>query len=240
MILSYTRVSTLEQDAPGTTSMAEQARRNKAIATLRGAAAFDFANYQDAGVSGTIPLAERPAGRDMLANAKPGDVIVATKMDRLFRSARDALVTADALKQRGIDLILTDIGTDPITGNGAGKLFFGIMANVAEFERERIAERMSDGRRAKTARGGYVGGEAPYGYRRVGVGRQARLEPDPEEQDIVRMVAAIRQRHGYRKPYRITKVLAELGIKTRRGTEMTRVQVTRMLRQAERMGATGG
>ena len=238
MILSYARVSTLEQAADGTTSIQEQERRNKAIATLRGAASFDFVTFSDAGVSGSIPLAERPAGRDMLAAAKPNDVIVATKMDRLFRSAADALVTADELKRKGIDLILTDISTDPITGNGAGKLFFGIMANVAEFERERIAERMQDGKRAKKQHGGHIGGEAPYGYRKVGTGREARLEPDVEEQDIIRMVAAIRERHGYRRPYRITKVLADLGVKSRRGTELTRVQVTRMLKQAEMINGT--
>ena len=93
MIFSYARVSTTEQAADGTTSIAEQHRKNRALATMRGVSADNIAEFTDAGVSGSIALSERPSGKEMLDAAKKGDVIVASKMDRLFRSASDALVT---------------------------------------------------------------------------------------------------------------------------------------------------
>src|SRR5271156_1644951 len=168
MILAYGRVSTADQAADGTTSISEQVRKAKAIADLRGASSFDFITFTDEGVSGSIPLAERPAGQEMLQAAKKGDIIVAAKMDRLFRSASDALNTAEALKARGVDLVLVDMGTSPVTENGTAKMFFGMLALVAEFERGRIAERMQDGRKGKKQRNGHLGGIAPYGFKVVG------------------------------------------------------------------------
>ena len=65
-------------------------------------------------------------------------------------------------------------------------------SEFAEFERTRIAERMEDGRRGKKARGGHIGGTAPYGYRVVGAGREAMLERVPEEERIALRAAALR------------------------------------------------
>src|ERR1700682_128104 len=98
MILGYARVSTSEQASSEATSLQEQERKCRAIAQLRGAQVFDFVHYVDAGVSGSIPLSRRPAGAEILQTLKAGDVLVAAKLDRLFRSAIDALQTARDLK----------------------------------------------------------------------------------------------------------------------------------------------
>src|ERR1700678_2698034 len=165
MIFSYARVSTLEQAADGAISIAEQHRKNRALASMRGGSSDDGIEFTDAGISGSVALSERPSGREMLAGAKKGDVICACKMDRLFRSASDALVTAEALKDRGVDLILIDLGLDPVTGNGTAKLFFGVLTLMAEFERDRIRERTEEGRRGKRERSGYMGGVVPFGFK---------------------------------------------------------------------------
>lgn len=229
MILSYSRVSTAEQAADGATSLAEQRRRNWAVAQLRGVSAHDFAHYEDAGVSGSIPLNLRPAGRELLAAASKGDIIVACKLDRLFRSAHDAMSTAEDLKKRGVDLILIDMGSDPVTGNGVAKLFFGLLALVAEFERERINERMEEGREAKKRSGGHTGGRAPYGFRIEGEGKQARLVPHEGEQEVVGLVAHLRGKLRDR-PHSIALALNERGVRSRSGKPFQAVQVQRMLR----------
>ena len=226
MILSYARVSTLGQDKDGATSLAEQTRRNKAIADLRGAPAIDFVKFVDRGVSGTIPLARRPAGREMLAAAGTGDVIVANKMDRLFRSASDALTIAEQLKTRGIELVLIDMGLEPVTSNGTAKLFFGMLACVAEFERERIAERTADGRRAKIEKQGHIGGDAPYGYAVEGRGREAVLVPVEHEQEIVRRARALSERY---RPAQVARLLNESGCRSRTSSPFYVYQVERMV-----------
>ncbi|MDI3304674.1 MAG: recombinase family protein [Burkholderia multivorans] len=171
----YTRVSAIDQ-ADGT-SLEEQARKINAIADFRGEKVERI--FVDAGVSGSTALEQRPEGKKLAKALKKGDVLICAKLDRAFRDAADALEKMKTWKQAGIKLILTDMGTEPVTENGVSKLMFTILAGFAEWERERILERINDGRRAKRAKGGFVGGSAPFGFRVVGQGRDAMLEPDP-------------------------------------------------------------
>lgn len=185
----YTRVSTAEQAADDRTSLETQRRRIGQAAELAGLMIDEI--IEEAGVSGSRPLAERPAGGPLLARLRKGDTIIVAKLDRAFRNAADALATAEQLKAQKIDLIIADMGSEPVTQNGVGRMFFGMLALVAEFERERIRERLADGRGAKRAAGGHIGGTAPFGYRKVGVGRAAKLEKVPEQQAALATMRAL-------------------------------------------------
>ena len=187
MILSYSRVSTIGQADDDSTSIDEQQRKIRAIASLRGMPEWELMQYVDV-ISGSIPLGQREQGALMLRQAHKGDFIVAVKLDRLFRSVRDASATIELLTEAGVHLILADISTEPVTANGAGKLFFDMMAAFAEFERGRIAERMVDGRVAKARRGGHIGGSAPYGWNIIGEGVTSTLVPNEAEQVIRRKI----------------------------------------------------
>lgn len=226
MILSYVRCSTEEQAAEGTTTLSEQERKNRGFAMMRGVDSFDIVNYVDAGVSGSIPLCDRPEGGRMLDEMKAGDTICASKLDRIFRSALDALQTVEILKERGVDLVLLDVGTDPVNGNGIARLFFSMLAAFAEFERTRIAERMHDGREAKRRNGGCIG-QVPYGYRKVGSGKTATLVEDPYEQKVI---ATTRGMTGI-GPGAITRKINESGLRSRAGQPFQIVQVQRIMAQ---------
>jgi DNA invertase Pin-like site-specific DNA recombinase len=116
--------------------------------------------FEEPGASGSTPLESRPVGSELYRVLHSGDTLIVARLDRAFRNAADALAKADSWKRTGIRLIVSDMGADPVTDNGVAKLFFGMLALVAEFERERILERTKDGRRAKVERGGHVGGSA--------------------------------------------------------------------------------
>lgn len=184
----YTRVSTGEQ-ALGT-SLADQRRKLEGLAMMRGEELTDIAT--DAGVSGAVPFDQRPAGAALLAKLQPGDVVLVAKLDRIFRSAEDALSRARRWKEQHIGLVVADMGVDPVTDNGTSRMFFGMLALVAEFERERIRERMADGRKAKAKQGGHIGGKRPFGYEVEGTGKEARLVPLPEEQELIQRILALR------------------------------------------------
>jgi putative DNA-invertase from lambdoid prophage Rac len=85
------------------------------------------------GVSGSIPVEQRPIGGQLFARLQKGDIVVAAKLDRLFRSALDALKVVESLKGRGVKLHLLDLGGD-IAGNGVSNLFLTIAAAFAEAE----------------------------------------------------------------------------------------------------------
>jgi DNA invertase Pin-like site-specific DNA recombinase len=77
--------------------------------------------------------------------------LVITKLDRLGRSIAHLVQLAAELRRREIDLRVIDQGID--TATPGGRLFFHILAAIAEFERELIGERTRDGLTAARARG---------------------------------------------------------------------------------------
>jgi site-specific DNA recombinase len=207
-VYGYTRVSTAEQAADDRSSLDTQRRKISAAAEMACLTVDEF--VEEPGVSGSKPLAERPEGGALLARLVKGDVLIVAKLDRAFRNAADALATAERLKAAKIDLIVADMGSEPVTQNGVSRMFFGMLALVAEFERERIRERLADGRLAKRDAGGHIGGSAPFGFKKIGMGRTARLEPDPAQQAALvdmrklaaeglasrAIAAAVQERHG--------------------------------------------
>jgi DNA invertase Pin-like site-specific DNA recombinase len=207
-VYGYTRVSTTEQAADDRSSLDTQRRKIMAAAELAGLRVNVL--VEEPGVSGGKPLADRPEGGPLLAELSKGDVLIVARLDRAFRNAADALATAEQLKARKVDLIVADMGAEPVTQNGLGRMFFGMLTLVAEFERDRIKERSAEGRTAKRRNGGHIGGSTPFGYRKIGIGRAARLEPDPAQQAALRdmramaaqglasraIAAAVRERHN--------------------------------------------
>jgi putative DNA-invertase from lambdoid prophage Rac len=115
-------------------------------------------------------------------------VVIAPKLDRLFRSALDALKVVEDLKKRGVALHLLDLGGD-ISGNGLSKLFLTIAAAFAEAERDRIRERIGQVKADQKARGRYLGGKVPFGFRR---GDDGELVPYEAEQEAIREIMSLR------------------------------------------------
>lgn len=160
----YVRVSTSEQAANGS-SLATQISTLTAIAAAEGYAVAGV--YIDAGVSASVPLADRPEGARMLAEAQRGDTIMAAKLDRVFRDTCDATGSLKTLKAAGVGLYLKDLGGD-VAESSVSALIFGLLSSVAEFERSRIRERITDVARANKAAGDrFVSGSTPFGYAKV-------------------------------------------------------------------------
>jgi DNA invertase Pin-like site-specific DNA recombinase len=163
-----------------------QRRQIEGYAHMHGLAVDE--TFIERGVSGSVPVAERPQGGLLFSRLRQGDVIIAPKLDRLFRSALDALNVVEGLKARGVALHLLDLGGD-ISGNGLSKLFLTIAAAFAEAERDRIRERITQAKRDQKARGRFLGGTVPFGYRR---GEGYELIPDKDEQAAIREIKRLR------------------------------------------------
>jgi putative DNA-invertase from lambdoid prophage Rac len=184
-VYGYCRVSTLRQASEGE-SLDVQRRQIEGYAHMHGLTLDDV--VVEEGVSGSVPVSERPRGGALFAKLVKGDVVIAPKLDRLFRSALDALQVVEDLRKRGVSLCLLDLGGD-ISGNGLSKLFLTIAAAFAEAERDRIKERVSQSKADQKARGRYLGGSVPFGFRRGESGELVRHEG---EQEAIRDMAAWR------------------------------------------------
>src|SRR6202034_331735 len=118
----YARVSTVQQADEGESLDAQQ-RQLAGYAQMHGLAIDKV--FVERGVSGSKPLGDRPQGSALLAVLRPGDVVITAKLDRMFRSALDALEVLGRLKQAGVSLHMIDLGGDT-TGNGVSKLVLTI------------------------------------------------------------------------------------------------------------------
>jgi putative DNA-invertase from lambdoid prophage Rac len=202
-VFGYVRVSTQEQAEEGVSLAAQQAQV-AAWATVKDLAVPTM--YVESGVSGSVPLSERPEGKRLLAALRPGDVIITAKLDRMFRSATDALATLEEIKVQGVSLHMVDLGGD-VCGNGISKLVFTILAAVAENERDRIRERIREAKQHQKSLGIFSGGRRPFGYDIVEVpgGRTENgkplknLVPNAEEQA---KLARMRKMRAKGKTYR--------------------------------------
>jgi DNA invertase Pin-like site-specific DNA recombinase len=133
-ILGYARVSTGDQDVAG------QRIRLKAAGATR--------HFEDV-VSGRT--FDRPGLRALLEYARPGDILMVVRLDRLGRSLRELLEVVERLKERSIALVSLEEKID--TSSAAGELVFHVFGAIAHFERRLIAERTRDGIAAARAEG---------------------------------------------------------------------------------------
>jgi DNA invertase Pin-like site-specific DNA recombinase len=146
----------------------------------------------DAGVSASKPLATREAGGRVVeaVRARQADVVVAYKLDRLFRDAVDCLEVTRTWDQIGASVHLVDQGGQAIdTSTAMGRFMLTIMAGVAEMERNLIRERTVAALAHKAAKGERVG-QVPFGYEVDEDG--ITLVPLEAEQATIAKVQALR------------------------------------------------
>jgi len=181
----YARVSTTRQAEEGE-SLETQERVIGGYAQLLGLVLNRV--FVERGVSGSRPLADRPEGAALLTVLRPGDVVITPKLDRMFRSALDALAVLGELKKRGVSLHMIDLGGDT-TGNGVSKLVFTILSAVAEAERDRTRERIAEVKADQRKRGRFLGGSVPFGWR---LDEKRGLIPEAAEQAAIARMRALR------------------------------------------------
>jgi site-specific DNA recombinase len=136
------------------------------------------AQFWDDGISGTIPLEQRPEGRQLVSMVcergdircegqcrTPGqiDVVWATKLDRLARKLQILIQIEGFLRAHGVALRVLEFNID--TSTPMGTMIFTILGAINQWEREVILERTNNGRRQKAAEGKFVGGRRTFGLK---------------------------------------------------------------------------
>jgi site-specific DNA recombinase len=122
--------------------------------------------YDDGGLSGGT--LERPALKRLLADVAGGqiDIIVVYKVDRLTRSLLDFSRLVEALDKAGTSFV--SITQSFNTTTSMGRLTLNMLLSFAQFEREVTAERIRDKLAASKAKGMWMGGSPPMGYKPKG------------------------------------------------------------------------
>ena len=182
----YARVSGNDRAKTGGENIADQLRLCHGYATEHGYTIVAELQEDDRGASGATFDLPGLAEAANMARGGQFDVLVVRELDRLSRDLAKQLIVEQELRGAGVSIeyVLYDFPDTP-----EGRLNKNLRAMLAEYEREKIRERMLRGRERKARNGeAMTHGFAPYGYRHVKQDGRAALEVDETQAPIVRRI----------------------------------------------------
>lgn len=214
----WIRVST-EDQAKGE-SPEHHLERAKAYALAKGWMVKEI--YDLAGTSGKA-VKEHAEAKRMLADVKRGHItgLIFSKLARLSRNKRELEDFAEHFRDCNADMISLQESID--TSTPSGRLFFTMVAAMAHWEREEIADRVQASVSIRAKLGKSINGRAPYGYH----WKDRKLVPHPEEAPIRRKAYELFL--AQRRKGTVAKLLNAAGYRTRAGLPWRDVHVTRVL-----------
>lgn len=187
--------------------------------------------YEDDGFSGYNM--DRPAFQRLLLDARNNkfDLILVYKQDRFSRKLKDLLSVLEELESLGIGF---KSATEPLdTTTSAGKFTLQMLGSCAEFERNRLAERVFPGMLEGVKKGHWQGARyAPFGY--VHNKETKRLEVNPKEAKIVKEIFSMYRRG--KSTSQIAEHYYKLGIPSREGGKFYNKFVSNILQNKVYLG----
>lgn len=216
--IGYVRVSTEGQAEEG---VSLDAQRAKIAAWAELHDESEVVIFEDAGMSGSS-MDQRPGLHDALREVcRRKGVLVIYALSRLARSTRDTLSISDRLARSGAELVSLSERID--TTSASGKMIFRLLAVLAEFERDQVAERTKSAMAHMRKSGLRISGIAPFGWDFDETGRLCRV--NEAEQATTRRMHDLRA--AGRSLREIARELNDDGISTKTGSGMWSPSVVR-------------
>jgi len=131
-----------------------------------------------------------PARAKLFDYARPGDVVITWKLDRLGRSLRDLVDIVAALGERGIGLRSLQESIDTTTP--AGKLTFHLFAALSEFEHDVVRERTRAGLAAARTRGKKLGRPRSLSPEQIEMARTMMANPELSARQVAEQLGVHR------------------------------------------------
>ena len=221
----WIRVST-EDQARGESPEHHLARARN-YATLKGWNIKEI--YDLAGISGKT-VREHPDGKRMLADIKRGHIsgLIFSKLARLSRNKRELEDFAEYFRENNADMISLQENID--TSTPAGRMFFSMIAAMAHWEREEIADRVEASVSIRAKLGKLLNKNVPYGYKVM----EGKMVLHPEEAPIRRETYELFLQH--RRKFTVAEMLNAKGYRTRKNRPWRTTQIKDILTDGSAKG----